>query len=485
MLIALLVPVGLSAQDNEPSASVRTFSQEELAQMLAPVALYPDALLSQILMAAAYPFEVVEAERWVTNNPFVTGDALDEALQAKDWDVSVLALCHYPKVLTMMTDNLSWTAALGDAFVHQEEDVMDTVQDLRARAQEAGNLSTTDEQKVIVENRVIRIEPYNYDYFYIPAYDPYYVYGSWWLPMFPPFAIFLPGLFVSGPGIIFSPRVEIGFGVFGWSYFDWGGRYVIIRDIHKTRRFNRHYHIHRETDHRRWSPDRDRRVWYEKRRGEIPRFHPPTAPQDRWDRPSHGGVKAPGGRTVSPKKPRVRDSVKQPAGPPDKGQKPRWNQPQIQKDKMPAGSAPPVMDKGKSRSSLPDKGDKGQPGFRGGDKLDRPHDIEGRKTQPTGPKTNDQGQPIIRDRSQIEKPRITGPGAANQGQPDLKGRGDAGINRQPAAGPKGMGADRNREGGIGANQKIVPRGNGQGMPRQSTERWDRQDQGGTREGGRK
>ena len=166
LLSVLLIPCAVRAQENGADRQVQTYSNEELAQMLAPIALYPDALLSQILMAAAYPFEVAEADRWVSSNPYVTGDDLDEALQAKDWDVSVLALCHYPKVLAMMSENLSWTAALGDAFTYQEEDVMDTVQELRNRAYEAGNLSTTDEQKVIVEERIVRIEPYSYDYFY-------------------------------------------------------------------------------------------------------------------------------------------------------------------------------------------------------------------------------------------------------------------------------------------------------------------------------
>ena len=97
-LLVALIPCAAQAQNNIQPSAGQTFSNEELAQMLAPIALYPDPLLSQILMAATYPFEVVEAERWLTKNPYVTGDALDEALQAKDWDVSVLALCHYPKI---------------------------------------------------------------------------------------------------------------------------------------------------------------------------------------------------------------------------------------------------------------------------------------------------------------------------------------------------------------------------------------------------
>jgi hypothetical protein len=194
MLIAMLVPAGVWAQDYRDSYAQQTLSQEELAQMLAPIALYPDVLLTQILMAATYPFEVAEAERWITRNPYLRGEALDEALSAKDWDVSVLALCHYPKVLTMLSENLSWTASVGDAFTNQEQDVMDTIQELRARARAAGNLDTSPEQRVVIEDRYIRIEPVAPDYIYIPAYDPYYVYGTWWLPLFPPVPIILPGL---------------------------------------------------------------------------------------------------------------------------------------------------------------------------------------------------------------------------------------------------------------------------------------------------
>src|SRR5512133_3630256 len=166
VLIAMLIPGMALAQNSAGNSARQTFSQEELAQMLAPVALYPDALLSQMLMAATYPFDVVEADRWMTRNPYMTGEALDEALQAKDWDVSVLALCHYLKVLAMMSENLSWTAGLGDAFTNQEDDVMDTVQELRARARAEGNLSTTPEQRVVVEDRYISIEPVSPEYVY-------------------------------------------------------------------------------------------------------------------------------------------------------------------------------------------------------------------------------------------------------------------------------------------------------------------------------
>src|ERR1035437_463236 len=155
MVIVILVPVWAQSQDNSESSSAQNFNKEELTQMLAPIALYPDALLSQVLMAASYPFEVVEADRFLAKNPGLNGDALDNALKEKDWDVSVLSLCYYPKVLSMMTENLNWTARLGDAFINQQEEVMDTVQGCDPKAYAKENITKTKEQKVIGEKLII------------------------------------------------------------------------------------------------------------------------------------------------------------------------------------------------------------------------------------------------------------------------------------------------------------------------------------------
>lgn len=309
VLLTLLIPPVVSAQGDVQYLSnqaigqqSKTFSQEELAQMLAPIALYPDTLLAQILMAAAYPFEVAQAERWLTKNPYVTGNALDEALKVKDWDVSILALCHYPKILTMMSENLHWTARLGDAFTQQKEAVMDAVQELRGKARDAGNLATTQEQKVIVEDRIIRIEPVHPDYIYVPAYDASVVYGAWWYPMFPPMAIVLPGLVVAGSGIVFAPRFHVGFGVFGWSDFDWRERNLIIVNMGQTRRFNRRYHDYKGEGHHPWRFDHDRRNFRDKRNGGIPGFSPGVNPSpggQRWDRRSGSGA-FPAGRPQTP-----------------------------------------------------------------------------------------------------------------------------------------------------------------------------------------
>ena len=278
MVIVILAPVWAQSQDNTESSATQSFNNEELAQMLAPIALYPDALLSQVLMAASYPFEVVEADRFLAKNPGLNGDALDNALKEKDWDVSVLSLCYYPKILSMMTENLNWTSRLGDAFINQQQEVMDTVQELRGKAYAQGNITTTNEQKVIVEERIIRIETVSPDYMYVPVYDPYVIYGPWWYPAYLPFPIFYPGVAVIGPRIVFSPRVYVGFGVFGWSAFNWRARNVVFVNIDRTKRFNRHVNVYRGVEHSPWRPDRERRFVREQRAKEIPRYRPPVRP---------------------------------------------------------------------------------------------------------------------------------------------------------------------------------------------------------------
>lgn len=445
LLLLMLIPCASFAQNDERAYSNQTFSNEELAQMLAPIALYPDPLLSQILMAATYPFEVAEAERWVTRNPYVKNEALDEALHTKDWDVSVLALCHYPKVLTMMSENLSWTARLGDAFTNQEEDVMDTVQELRARARAAGNLETTRQQKVIIEDRYIRIEPYAVDYIYVPAYDPYVIYGAWWLPMFPPFQIILPGLVVTGPGVFFSPGFYVGFGVFGWSNFDWRERSVVIVDIDRTRRFNRHFHSYRVPDRHHWRPDHDRRFVREKRAGEIPRFHPPVKPRPdirQWDRKTGSDGITPDKRKPSPDKPRVIDRNKRP------------DQPRIgERD-------------GKADSEKPRVIDKDRPGLQNRrtidkeKRMDQPRVLDRDKIGPPQQGPVENKQPVVRDRGKLESnvPRSVPPLIDQKGvmsTDKARERGGAGslnpvprqdINERPQRSMDGSGDRQERQG---------------------------------------
>ena len=176
----LVLPGGVLAQSPEEAPS-KAFSREQLDQLLAPVALYPDSLLTQILMASTYPLEVVKANNWVKQNKELKGDALTAALEKQEWDPSVKSLVNFPQVLQMMSDKVDWTQKLGDAFLAQQKDVLSTVQTLRAKALEAGNLKTTKEQKVVVEKdpQTIIIQQANPEVVYVPEYNPTVVYGVW------------------------------------------------------------------------------------------------------------------------------------------------------------------------------------------------------------------------------------------------------------------------------------------------------------------
>ncbi len=184
LMVALVALSGGQAAAQEPPPIV--FSQEELDQLMAPVALYPDTLLTQVLVASTYPLEVVEAERFIRANPSLKGEALTHAVKNKGWDASVVSLLQFPSVVTMMNDKLGWTQQLGDAFLGQQGDVMDTVQSLRARAQQAGNLQSTEQQKVVVQEKIIVIESPRVQTVYVPYYNPLLVYGAWWWPARPP-----------------------------------------------------------------------------------------------------------------------------------------------------------------------------------------------------------------------------------------------------------------------------------------------------------
>jgi hypothetical protein len=199
-------------------------SSEQLDQLLAPIALYPDELLSDILMAATYPLGVVEAARWVRDpqNASLKGDQLLEALENQDWDPSVKSLLQFPRILVMMDDELDWTERLGEAFLADQSGVMDSVQRLRQRAQSAGRLVSFPEASVTVEDQIISIAPSTPDLVYIPVYDPSVVYGDWPYPAFPPdtFPVFSDGATVVGLGCrwLSAPIVAP---LWGWHHFQW------------------------------------------------------------------------------------------------------------------------------------------------------------------------------------------------------------------------------------------------------------------------
>jgi hypothetical protein len=182
----LLVQLGAFAQNVPPAEGNPKFTQQELDQMLAPIALYQDPLLSQILMAATYPLEIVEAARWSKVNPALTGDAAVQAVGSQNWDPSIKSLVAFPQVLQTLDQNLEWTERLGDAFLAQQAQVMDTVQELRQKAQQAGNLNSNSQIQVTQSDGSIEVAAANPDVVYVPYYDPAVIYGSWWWPDYPP-----------------------------------------------------------------------------------------------------------------------------------------------------------------------------------------------------------------------------------------------------------------------------------------------------------
>jgi hypothetical protein len=220
---AAATPASVPAQ---PAAPKQT--QAQLDQLLAPVALYPDPLLGQVLMASTYPLEVVEAARWVDvrANRALTGDALTTALNAQHWDPSVMALVPFPHLLATMSQKIEWTQALGNAFLAQQADVMAAVQRLRHDAMVAGNLNTSAGCHCAVKTsgQTISIASAEPQVVYVPIYTPI-VYGPWPDPAYPPFAFPLPIGFVFGPGVPigYGPAIELAlYGpLWGWGWIDW------------------------------------------------------------------------------------------------------------------------------------------------------------------------------------------------------------------------------------------------------------------------
>ena len=275
IITMLIIPPGIPAQDSGQPEQPDRFGEEELTQMLAPIALYPDSLIAQILMASTYPLELVEAERWMRQNKGLKGDELDAALQEKTWDASVQSLCHFPDVLIALSDKLDQTRKLGDAYLDQPDDVMATIQQLRRKAQDQGNLKTTTEQTVIDEAEDIRIEPADPQVVYVPVYDPLYVYGPWWYPAYPPYYWYYPtGVIISGGFITFGLPFFIGFDLFSWSWFDWPGRHIFV-DFDRARHFHRHHRGDRDSGRHFWrhDPAHRRGVAYRDRRTNE-RFEP-------------------------------------------------------------------------------------------------------------------------------------------------------------------------------------------------------------------
>ena len=253
------------ADSPAPAASqTQPFEPEELEAVVAPIALYPDALLAQIFMASTYPLEVVEAARWSKEHPDVTGDAVADAVQDQNWDPSVKSLVAFPQVLTMMNEKLDWTQKLGDAFLAQQADVMQAVQRLRNKAMETGNLKSGDEVTIKTEpapaaetaessgttvaaapTQTIIIESADPEIIYVPTYNPTVVYGGWGYPMYPPYYYYPPGYVAGGAFWSFSFGFVVGGAL--WGNCNWGGNDIDI-DIDRENNFNRNVDRDRNVD---------------------------------------------------------------------------------------------------------------------------------------------------------------------------------------------------------------------------------------------
>jgi hypothetical protein len=286
LVLALVVPAAgqqtgspAPATGQPAAASAPAFTSEQLEQIAAPVALYPDPLLAQVLMASTYPLEIVQAARFVKDNPSLKGDQLNEKLKDQNWDDSVKSLVSFPQVLSLMDGKLDWTQQLGDATIGQEKELMDAIQRLRARAQAQGNLKNTQEQTVTVEpappaapgqatpaQQTIVIQPSNPDVVYVPSYNPTVVYGSWPYPAYPPASPYPPGYAFGTALLSFGVGMAVGGAL--WGNCNWGGGNVDVN-------VNRNENFSRNVNRSNVAADRSQRVQQGQRGGRSEFKHNP------------------------------------------------------------------------------------------------------------------------------------------------------------------------------------------------------------------
>ena len=223
--VATLIPEMMIPAVAQDQPAAQTLSPEQLESMVAPIALYPDSLLSQVLVASTYPLEVVEAQQWLDQNQGLTGTALTDAAKKQGWDPSIQALVAFPEVIKRLNEDVRWTTDLGNAFLAQQADVMAAIQRLRARAKDSGKLTDTPQEKVVTENKdgqtAIEIEPTDPQVIYVPVYNPGYFWGDAY-PMYPWPELYYPGI---GVGWGWGPGINLGFyfgGCCGWGGWGWG-----------------------------------------------------------------------------------------------------------------------------------------------------------------------------------------------------------------------------------------------------------------------
>jgi hypothetical protein len=410
----------------------KSFPQAELDQMLAPVALYPDPLLSQVLMASTYPLEIVEAARWSRANPGLKGDEAVRAVAEKDWDPSVKSMLAFPDLLARMDEQLDWTRRLGDAFLAQETQVMDTVQQLRKRAQNSGNLAPDERQSVVAEGDTIAIEPADPRVVYVPYYDPHVVYGPWWWSAYPPVVWApWPGYAVAQPGFWWGVGIGITTGFF-YGGVDWHHGHVKV--VHANNYYvkpayhQQHAYGHKPVQPGKWQHDTSHR------RGVGQRY-------DQRRAEHRGQPMPPAFRTASQQQhqqPRFdrRDERRGDARPDHRPQQPRADKPQH----WPQHGQQPRADKpqhGPQHGQQP-RADKPQHGPQHGSqpRADKPQHGPQHGSQPRvqapqrGPQPRMEAPQRSQPRMEVHRP---------QSQPRMESRGGGGQPRMETRGGGGFG----------------------------------------------
>jgi hypothetical protein len=439
------------------------FSTEQLDALLAPIALYPDALLTQILMATTEPLQIVQAKRWLDDpaHSALKGDALTQALAAQNWDPSVKSLVPFPQVLDMLNSKLDWTQQLGYAFATQQADVLDSVQRLRRQAQAAGNLQSSPQLTVAAtESQAITIQPTNPQVVYVPTYNPTQVFGAWPYAAYPPVVLPPPPGYAVGTalatGLAFGAGVAITAGLWNLATPNWGWRGPGYGGVNvNVNRWN-NVNVNRPPLHgNNWRPPPSGRP------GGWNAGRPPVGPVGRPVR--QNGL--PPGAIGRPSVPVNRDLVNRPnrpAGSPPPLQRPGGGAPQ-----RPNGGAPQRPNGGGNAAQRPNAGGGGgpqRPGGgagaqrpNGGGAPQRPNAGGGLPQRPGGGGGAPQ-RPQVANRPAPRPPAGNGGGAfggMNQGRQANQFAARGGQSRGgggPAARPGGGGGPRGGGGG--------PRGGG-------------------------
>lgn len=301
LLAGLLLLSSVHAHAQSENTANESISQGQLEQILAPIALYPDTILSHILVAATYPLEVVQAERWTVRNPKLQGSQAVQAVDDQEWDPSVRALVAFPQILKRMSQDLDWTQQLGDAFLQDEKQVLASVQILRKLAEQAGSLDEMQKVSVIHEDKTIIIEPREREVVYVPYYDTRVVYGPWrwqhYNPVFwdyPYYDRHSQGSYYAHnrhSSFYWGPRVSLSFGFF-FNTFHWQDRHLVrISSRHyRPSRYYSHYDILGHSNAERWVHNSGRRYGHRNRHNVNRDYRRDKYQNDRVESGQHQGA---------------------------------------------------------------------------------------------------------------------------------------------------------------------------------------------------